>query len=154
MESGAKFSPERVYRYRLWRIWDRRKGLVLLIGLNPSTADEEKNDPTIRRGIGFAMDWGYGGLLWGNAFGYRNTYPENLKTCGVDPVGPENDAELQAMNAEANMAVLCWGDGGLYMNRGSVVQAMFPNSLCFGYTKAGQPRHPLYLPKTALLVRC
>ena len=98
MERGAKFSLDRVYRYRLWRFWDKRKGIVLFIGLNPSTADEKVNDPTIRRCIGYAMDWGYGGMLMGNIFAYRNTYPETLKICGVDPIGIENDTELRAMN--------------------------------------------------------
>lgn len=153
MEKGAKFSPDRVYRYRLWRFWDKRKGLVLFIGLNPSTADENVDDPTIRRCIGFAMDWGYGGLLFGNIFAYRNTYPEQLKTCDVDPVGVENDEELYAMNSEAKITILAWGNGGLYKGRGNIVSyEMFPNAYSLGYTKQGQPKHPLYLPKDALLL--
>ena len=153
MERGAKFSPDRIYRYRLWRFWDRRKGLVLFIGLNPSTADENINDPTIRRCIGFAMDWGYGGMLMGNIFAFRNTYPETLKRCDIDPIGIENTTELYSMNSEANLTVLCWGNGGSYKGRGTVVSCeMFPNSWSFGYTKQGQPKHPLYLAKDTTLV--
>ncbi len=153
MERGAKFSLDRIYRYRLWRFWDKRKGLVLFIGLNPSTAGENVNDPTIRRCIGFAMDWGYGGMLMGNIFAYRNTYPETLKTCDVDPIGIENDTELYTMNSEAKRTVLCWGNGGIYKGRGNVVSCkMFPNALNFGFTKQGQPKHPLYLAKNTILM--
>lgn len=152
MEKGAKFSPDRVYRYRLWRLWDIRKGSVLFIGLNPSTADENVNDPTIRRCIGFAMDWGYGGLLMGNIFAFRNTYPETLKTCEVDPIGSENDTELRAMNSLAKLTVLAWGNWGAYKGRGSEVELMFPDSYSLGYSKQGQPKHPLYLAKTTLLL--
>jgi len=152
MENGARFSSDRIYRYRLWRIWDRRKGLVLFIGLNPSTADENVNDPTIRRCIGFAMNWSYGGMLMGNIFAYRNTYPETLKICKIDPVGEDNDGELHAMNTEAKSTVLCWGNGGVYRGRGNKVSCeMFPGARSFGYTKQGQPLHPLYLPKDKLL---
>ena len=151
-ETGAKFSPDRVYRYRLWRIWDRQKGIVLFIGLNPSTADENVNDPTIRRCIRFAIDWGYGGMLMGNIFAYRNTYPETLKICNVDPIGIENDIELHAMNKETNQTVLCWGNGGIYKGRGLEVEKMFPDALTFGYTKQAQPFHPLYLAKDTVLM--
>ncbi|KKN50921.1 hypothetical protein LCGC14_0627860 [marine sediment metagenome] len=152
MQRGAKFSPDRIYRYRLWRIWDNRKGIVLFIGLNPSTADENINDPTIRRCIGFAMGWGYSGMFMGNIFAFRNTYPEILKICNVDPLGAENDKELRAMNSEALQTVLCWGNDGLYKGRGDIVVNMFPDAYSFGYTKQGQPKHPLYLPKNAILV--
>lgn len=152
MERGAKFSPDKVYRYRLWRYWDRRKELVLFIGLNPSTADENIDDPTIRRCIGFAMDWGFGGMLMGNLFAFRNTYPETLKICTVDPIGIDNDMELHGMNLEAKLTVLCWGNGGLYKGRGREVELMFPSAYNLGYSKQGQPKHPLYLPKNTLLL--
>lgn len=152
MNKGAKFSLDRVYRYRLWRIWDERKEVVLFIGLNPSTADENIDDPTITRCIGFARDWGYGGMFMGNLFAFRNTYPETLKICVVNPVGTENDTELRAMNSETKLTVLCWGNGGVYKDRGQEVEQMFPDVWSFGYTKQGQPRHPLYLAKDTVLV--
>ena len=68
LKSDAIFSPDRIHRYGLWRIWDDALPKVLFIGLNPSTADELKNDPTIRRCIGYAKDWGYGGYIMGNIY--------------------------------------------------------------------------------------
>lgn len=61
-QTGATFSKDRLYRYQLWRIWDESKPYMNVIGLNPSTADETKDDPTIRRCLGFAKAWGYGAL--------------------------------------------------------------------------------------------
>lgn len=151
MIKGAKFSPDKVYRYRLWRLWNSDKPLILFVGLNPSTADENVDDPTIRRCIRFAMLWGYGGMYFGNLFAYRNTYPEQLKICSVDPLGPDNDAELLDMKAGTLKAVLCWGNGGLFKGRGKEVEQMFPDAWSFGYTNQGQPKHPLYLPKSARL---
>jgi len=85
MKSHATFSPCRKYRYSLFRIWDEDKSLVLFIGLNPSTADEKEDDPTIRRCINFAKQWGwgYGGLIMGNLFSFRATQPSDLKQAKV-----------------------------------------------------------------------
>lgn len=152
MEKGAKFSSDRVYRYRLWRIWDRMKGLVLFIGLNPSTADENIDDPTIRRCIGFVTNWGYGGLLMGNIFAFRNTYPETLKICTIDPIGSKNNTELCAMNSEAQLTVIAWGNWGVYRGRGKEVEQMFPDAYTLGCSKKGQPKHPLYLAGNTKLV--
>jgi hypothetical protein len=153
MEKGALFSSDRIYRFRLWRVWDKRKGLALFIGLNPSTADENADDPTIRRCIGFASTWGYGGMFMGNIFAYRSTYPVDLKNPNIDPINPENDAELCIMNAESKLTVLCWGNHGRFNNRGDAVLLMFPDARHFGLTKEMQPKHPLYLPKNATLLK-
>jgi hypothetical protein len=152
MGKGAKFSPDRIHRYRLWRIWNKNKAPALFIGLNPSTADENADDPTIRRCIGFASRWGFGGLLMGNIFAYRSTYPVDLRNPDIDPLGQENDAELCAMNAEAGLTILCWGNHGVFKNRGDAVLLMFPSARHFGFTKEMQPKHPLYLPKDAPLL--
>lgn len=90
MRSGANFSRCRRFRYALWREWDATLPAVMLIGLNPSTADANHNDPTIRRCIGFARDWGFGGVRVLNLFAFRATYPDDLKAA-ADPVGPRND---------------------------------------------------------------
>ena len=74
---NATFSSCRAYRYSLSRIWDKKKKLVLLIGLNPSTADEKVDDPTIRRCVNYAKNWGYGGFLMVNLFAYRTTLPSS-----------------------------------------------------------------------------
>jgi len=78
MISDAKLSVCRKYRYALWRIWDKSKPIVLFISLNPSTADEKEDDPTIRRCIGFAKSWGYGGLCMANLFAYRTKSPSEM----------------------------------------------------------------------------
>lgn len=74
---SARFSPDRVYRYDLVRDWDTRQQVVAFIGLNPSTADESEDDPTIRRCIRYARDWGYGGIVMLNAFAFRATDPRD-----------------------------------------------------------------------------
>ena len=79
MERRANFSRCRQYRYALWRQWGASADFVLIVGLNPSTADHRRDDPTIRRCIGFARDWGYSGLCVANLFAYRATYPAQLK---------------------------------------------------------------------------
>ena len=91
MKTDAKLSECRKYRYALWRTWDETKPHVMIIGLNPSTADETKDDPTITRCINFAKSWGYGGVCMANLFAYRATEPTVMKG-STDPVGTENDA--------------------------------------------------------------
>lgn len=87
VNGGAHFSRCRRYRYALWRQWQAAGPMLMLIGLNPSTADAERNDPTIRRCIGFAHDWGFGGVWVLNLFAWRATLPADLKAA-ADPVGP------------------------------------------------------------------
>ena len=89
----AVFSPCRTYRYALSRVWAADKPYALFIGLNPSTADETLDDPTIRRCIDFAKRWGYGGLVMANLFAYRATNPSEMKAA-TDPVGVANDEWL------------------------------------------------------------
>lgn len=144
--SGANFSRCRRYRYTLWRRWDSSRPLVMIIGLNPSTADARQNDPTIRRCIGFARDWGYGGLVVTNLFAFRATYPADLKATS-DPVGPRNDVWLRRMAGQVEMIVAAWGNDGTWLNRGVRVRQMLARRLfCLRLNAAGQPAHPLYLP--------
>ena len=91
MKTDAKFSACRKYRYALWRTWDESKPNVMIIGLNPSTADENENDPTITRCINFAKSWGYGGVCVTNLFAYCATVPSDMKASN-DPIGSENDS--------------------------------------------------------------
>lgn len=90
MIKDAILSEDRKYRYILSRTWDETKPTVLFIGLNPSTADENEDDPTIRRCIIFAKSWGYGGLIMANLFAFRTTNPQGLYS-EKNPVGSEND---------------------------------------------------------------
>ena len=145
------FSPDRRYRYTLARDWMFGQGVVLFVLLNPSTADENHNDPTIRRCISFAQDWGYRGLLVGELFGIRSTDPRVLKS-DPDPIGPDNDRFLQAMAQEAALVVFAWGNWGKVRNRSAQVAAMFTGAKCFGITAQGEPIHPLYQARTAALI--
>ena len=146
LKSDAIFSPDRLHRYGLWRIWDDTLPTVLFIGLNPSTADEFKNDPTIRRCIGYAKDWGYGGYIMGNIFGFRATDPKVMKSA-KDPIGAENNKWLLRLHEEADLTIGAWGNYGKFMNRGKDVAAMIPNLKCLKITGQGYPSHPLYLKR-------
>lgn len=146
-ESGAIFSPCRMYRYALWRIWDRSKPLCMFTGLNPSTADEQLNDPTIRREIGFAQSWNYGGLLKGNAFGFRSTDPKGLRLALL-PIGDDNDHVLSVLAAMADLKIAAWGaDSFVSPNRARGLLERLGDVHCLGVTKGGYPKHPLYLKK-------
>src|SRR4051812_14625230 len=161
MNSGATFSPDRRHRYRLWRTWDtaQRKTMVV-IGLNPSTADETKDDPTIRRCIAFAKREGCGSLVMLNLFAYRSTNPRELQTLylqGDDPVGPSNDDVIvEACTLPDVLVVAAWGAHGRLRWRDERVLSLLTgrgvSPLCFGLTNGGLPRHPLYLPKAVPLI--
>ncbi|MCB7129847.1 MAG: DUF1643 domain-containing protein [Candidatus Brocadiales bacterium] len=145
--NGAIFSDDRVYRYLLWRTWDMsmEQDRVMFIGLNPSTADETEDDPTIRRCIRFAQRWGYGGLYMTNIFGYRSTTPKELSKLGVEPIGPANDSWLVAYRQRSQLVIAAWGTGGALGSRGETVKELLPDLHCLGVTKKGHPKHPLYL---------
>lgn len=118
----------------------------MIIGLNPSTADARREDPTIRRCIRFARDWGGAGLVVVNLFAYRATYPVDLKAA-PDPIGPRNDYWIRRIAAQAQIRVAAWGNHGMFMDRAAKVQRILRGKLCcLRQTAAGQPAHPLYLP--------
>ena len=144
-DSGACFSPDRLYRYGLYRIWDITKSPAMFIGLNPSTADERLNDPTVRRCVRFAKDLGYGGLIMTNAFAFRATSPKALRSIN-DPVGPDSDAWLQRLSQRAGIVIAAWGNHGALNGRGQHIRQLLQSLHHFGLTGGGEPRHPLYLP--------
>ena len=148
--SGAEFSHNRVYRYTLWREWDESKGTIAFIGLNPSTADESKNDPTVRLCINHAKSWGYGKMYMLNIFAFRATDPTVMKAA-VDPVGPDNiDMILETVD-KSDMVLGCWGAHGSHLEQGKKIFEVLDSKCisihCFGVTKGGHPRHPLYMKK-------
>lgn len=147
MERSAHFSRCRSWRYALWRRWDHERPWVLFVALNPSTADETRDDPTIRRCIGFARDWGYGGLCVANLFAWRATRPEDLKAAR-DPVGPRNDRWLGRLAREAELVVCGWGNHGRFMDRSRRVRGLLGRTHALRVNDSGEPAHPLYLPKT------
>lgn len=147
MRKAAVLSEDRLYRYSLLRQWDDSKGIVLFIGLNPSTADENIDDPTIRRCIQSAVNWGYGGMRMINLFGYRSTDPKNLLSV-EDPIGWENDDWIRRGILKSDRIIAAWGTkGGMKDRDKTVMDVIISLSLieCLGVTKAGFPRHPLYL---------
>jgi hypothetical protein len=150
IDTGAELSECRRYRYVLWRVWDGSLPKVMFVGLNPSTADETRDDPTIRRCVRFSREWRYGGVCMLNLFAYRATKPEELRKAR-DPVGPENDMILKEYARRAGMVVACWGNHGALYGRNQQVIGLLPRMLCFGTTARGEPRHPLYLSRDSVI---
>lgn len=149
---GAVFGDDRIsgeerkYRYQLWRRWHDTKPTVAFIMLNPSTADETDDDPTIRRCIGYARKWGFGKLVVGNLFAVRTPDPENLGDF-FDPYGPQNDEFLRAISDEAEKVIAAWGRHGTLFDRAQeVVEMLDVDIFALDTTKNGQPIHPLYQP--------
>jgi len=134
------------YRYALWRVWGNETNFVQFVGLNPSTADESLNDPTIRRCIQFAKDWGFEALCMTNLFAFRATDPKNMKAAEA-PVGLQNDLWLKEVSREAGTVIACWGAQGDFLGRDLEVSTLIPEMKCLKLTQGGHPRHPLYLKK-------
>lgn len=145
MEKHACFDRTRTFRYTLYRIWDPALPLVTFVGLNPSTADENEDDPTIRRCMGFARNWACGVLLMTNLFAFASTCPEFLFTA-KDPVGPDNDQWLRRVARQSSLVIAAWGNHGKHLNRYVQVQKFFPQLHYLRFNLSGQPSHPLYLP--------
>jgi hypothetical protein len=143
---GATFSKCRKYRYTLWRRWsvDDSAKMLMFIGLNPSTADETQDDPTVRRCIRFAMDWGYGGLLMMNAFAFRATDPKVMKA-EPEPVGPGNDRAFRTHRTRVGLIIAAWGTHCVLEREQRICKVIDRPIHCLGQTKAGRPKHPLYL---------
>ena len=172
-EHKTEFSPCRRYRYTLWREWpkesfdmfdgcndgergsDNRHEYLMVIGLNPSTADETRNDPTIRRCIDFAKRWGFGALCMTNLFAWRDTKPENMKRAEY-PIGEENDFWLGACALNAGLVLAAWGKNGSHLNRASQVQQDFKSCgfkmHALKTNRDGSPMHPLYVPAETPLI--
>ena len=149
---NATFSSCRKYRYSLSRIWDKKKKYVLFIGFNPSTADEEVDDPTIRRCVNYAKNWGYGGFMMVNLFAYRTTLPSNLKKVKYT-VGKDNDKYIVTLSKKADITVAAWGNNGDFYSRDKEVLSLVPSLMCLKINKSGQPAHPLYLKKGLKLTK-
>lgn len=154
--TGALFSPCRTWRYRLWRLWDDEIPPLNVIGLNPSTADETQDDPTVRRCLDFARRLGHGGLVMTNLFAYRATDPRALRA-QLDPIGPDNDDELLNAAQTAGAVIAAWGRHGALRARGQRVLRLLCREhghtvLCLGENYDGSPKHPLYLAASTLPV--
>lgn len=149
-DNGAEFSPDRQYRYCLWRIWDSSKPMIMFIGLNPSTANETSDDPTIRRVKRFASDWGYGGVYMMNLFAFVTAYPEELKKCN-NPLG-DNDYWLKKISSKCDRIIFAWGSFLEAQERSKQVVEMFLNGEALIINTNGSPRHPLYVKSNTVPV--
>lgn len=168
------FSADRIHRYTLWREWavptaslfytadphltyypGQHNQFAMFIGLNPSTADETKDDPTIRKCIGFAQRWGFGALCMCNIFAFRATDPKDMRKA-TDPIGDDNWRHVTKCALEAGMIVAAWGVNGAYKNQGECVLMWLRECglgvKCLRVTNGGFPEHPLYVPYDTLPV--
>ena len=146
IKKSAIFSPCRKYRYSLSRIWDINQKIILFIGLNPSTADESNDDPTIKRCLFYSSRWGFGGLIMANLFAFRATLPKDLKN-SRHPVGRDNNQFIIHAHKEAAMTIAAWGNDGNLYNRDQEVLEILSSPMCLKVNKTGQPAHPLYQKK-------
>ncbi|MAV33425.1 MAG: hypothetical protein CMQ02_08330 [Gammaproteobacteria bacterium] len=147
MMRTANFSACRKYRYSLKRVWNRQSPFVLFIGLNPSTADEINDDPTLTRCMDYAKRWGYGGVCVANLFAYRATKPTDMLRVN-DPIGIDNNSWLKKLSKAAGLTVVAWGNHGKHLNRSHDVQNFLQDLHCLKYNLSGEPSHPLYLKST------
>jgi hypothetical protein len=146
--AGAIFSECRRYRYVLWRTWEKtKKAHIAFIGLNPSTANETVDDPTIRRCIEYSKELGFGGMFMLNIFAFRATDPKVMKA-ESDPVGADNDYWLRKICCEYtdDLVIAQWGNHGVHRGRSTEVRRLVPQLHCFGITQIGEPKHILYQP--------
>lgn len=149
--SGAEFSDCEQYRYSLWRTWtnDGLNGrLCAFIGLNPSTATETVDDPTIRRCVGFCKSWGFDGYVMLNLFAFRATDPRDMKA-HVEPIGDRNTYAILNWANCCSQIVAAWGNHGTHLNRAADLSYDLRDHGYkihhLGLTKTSQPKHPLYL---------
>ncbi len=150
--SSAVFSDCERYRYLLTRVWQPQAPRALFILLNPSTATETQNDPTVERCERRARALGFGGFRVTNIFAFRATDPREMRAA-PDPIGPGNDAAIaESLDWAANpddRIVCAWGAHGVHLGRGSAVEAALRAKkqalYHLGLTQSGAPRHPLYI---------
>jgi hypothetical protein len=152
-EAWTVLSHCRTYRYRLVHVWDPHMPRLGVVGHSWSATKEWRSDRTVRRCIGFARAWGYGGIDIGNLFGLQAADPKKLAMV-ADPVGPDNDAHLAAMCTDNDLIVLAWGAHACPDRARAVAHMLWRlgedcgGSLAvLGWTERGQPRHPQYVPK-------
>lgn len=148
LENDARISDCGTYRYMLRRTWNYHRPRVLIVMLNPSTADATLDDPTIRSCVRLCQWRNDGSFEVVNLFAYRATDPKQLATA-ADPIGPDNDRAIEAALLRCDLAICAWGAYPGAVERGrSVVGTLRgrrPAVFCWGTTKSGAPKHPLYI---------
>jgi hypothetical protein len=147
-ESQAQYSDCELYRYALTRVWDEDGKRALFVMLNPSTATEQQNDPTVERCERRARTLGFGSFRVTNIFAWRDTDPFKMRKA-EHPVGDENDATLLEAATWADTIICAWGTHGTHKNRGGEVAQLLRGLdkplYHLGLSKAGHPKHPLYI---------
>jgi len=141
MKKAAILSEDKRYRYQLSRIWDDAKPLILFIMLNPSTADADVDDPTIRRVIRFATSWGYGGVYVANLHAFRSTDPKALNQVD-DPIGKDNVSYITTLIGMVDKVIYAWGNN---KKEPAWLSELVQTPYCIDLSKNGIPKHPLYL---------
>ncbi|WP_439143305.1 DUF1643 domain-containing protein [Planktotalea sp.] len=149
--STAVYSDCERYRYSLSRVWDTAGKHVCFVMLNPSTATEVQNDPTVERCERRARALGFGSFTVTNIFAWRDTDPRKMKAA-ADPIGPDNDQAILSASATADQIIAAWGTHGAHLSRGAAVQTLLTTLgkplFHLGLSKAGHPKHPLYISYT------
>lgn len=143
--SGAVLSDCGKHRFKLWRTWNPGAPRVLFIMLNPSTADHTKDDPTIRRCISLANQWGFGGLMVGNLFPCRSSNPDDIHQLWDPAFDGQNERALRRMASQCGTVVFAWGCHPSVGIRNAAIISMFPAAMVIQKTMYGHPRHPLYI---------
>lgn len=146
----AKFSDCAKFRFALSRIWDESLPFVMFIGLNPSTADATKDDPTIKRVCKIARHNGFGGIYMVNCFAFITAYPEQLQFGKQD----YNNSWITSLSCDCDEIVFAWGSFDVVKEHGrdKELQRMFPNAKALHINKDGSPKHPLYCKEESLLI--
>ncbi len=145
--STATYSPDLRYRYALTRVWAPGPQ-ALFVMLNPSTATEVQNDPTVERCERRARALGFGSFAVANIFAFRATDPRVMRA-EADPVGPDNDRMIRDLALMADRIICAWGTHGAHLSRGAQVEGLLrpltPELYHLGLSQAGHPKHPLYI---------
>jgi len=146
--STAVYSDCERYRYALTRTWEPTGRRALFVMLNPSTATEVQNDPTVERCERRARTLGFGAFRVTNIFAWRDTDPRKMRAA-PDPVGPKNDAAIEEGAGWADRIICAWGTHGAHLARGPAVERLLRATglplFHLGLTRDGHPRHPLYI---------
>lgn len=143
MDKNAFFSDDKKHRYVLQRIWDKALPKVMFIGLNPSTANETDDDPTIRRVMRFAKDWGYGGVYMLNLYSFVTAYPSKLEVSQHARI--TNDTFLRGYGKKSKEVVFAWGGFKEAKCNSLKMELMFPDATALQINADGSPKHPLYV---------
>lgn len=147
--STAVYSPCEGYRYLLTRVWNPKGEKALFVMLNPSTATEVQNDPTVERCERRARALGFGAFRVTNIFAFRATDPRVMRAV-ADPIGPGNDAAIaDSAQGWADRIICAWGTHGAHLGRGAQVERLLRDTgrplFTLGLSQGGHPKHPLYI---------